>query len=429
LSGAATITQVRAREVLDSRGRPTVEVDVRCRGGFGRAIVPSGASTGKFEAKELRDGDPKRFDGKGVLRAVASVNGELAPRLVGMPVTEQTGIDYLLIELDGTPDKSRLGANALLGVSLAIAHAAASVAGKPLWRALDPFGQAFLPVPMLNMISGGLHAGGHLEFQDFLLLPLGASSFAGAMELSIRVYVALGRLLSEGGYEGVLVGDEGGYGPRLSSNEVGLQLMVEAIRRAGLEPGKDAGIALDVAASQFYREGKYELRAGAFSTDEMIDLLERWSSTYPVFSIEDGLAEEDYGGWAELTARLGKRVQLVGDDLFVTNLSRLRAGAAQGWANAILVKPNQIGTLTETLDVITTARKLGYRAVVSARSGETEDTTIADLAVATAAGQIKIGSVARSERLAKYNQLLRIEEAMRDSFRQPYLGFPPLRTW
>jgi enolase len=429
LSGAATITQVHAREVLDSRGRPTVEVDVSCRGGFGRAIVPSGASTGKFEAKELRDGDPNHFGGKGVLRAVANVNHELAPRLVGMPVTEQAGIDYLLIELDGTPDKSRLGANSLLGVSLAIAHAAASVAAKPLWRSLDPFGHAFLPVPMVNMISGGLHAGGNLEFQDFLLLPVGASSFTGALEMSVRVYASLGRLLCGRGYEGVLVGDEGGYGPKLSSNEEGLQLMVEAIRRAGLEPGKDAGIALDVAASQFYREGKYALRAGAFTTAEMIDLLDRWVSSYPIFSIEDALAEEDYGGWAELTARLGKRVQLIGDDLFVTNLARLRAGAAQGWANAVLVKPNQIGTLTETLDVIATGRKLGYRAVVSARSGETEDTTIADLAVATAAGQIKIGSVARSERLAKYNQLLRIEEAMRDAFRQPYAGFPPLKTW
>jgi enolase len=429
VSQPGQITRVHAREVLDSRGRPTVEVDVFCQGGFGRAIVPSGASTGKYEAKELRDGDPNRYDGKGVLRAVANINDVLAPRLVGLPVSEQAGIDYLLIELDGTPDKSRLGANALLGVSLACAHAAASAHGLPLWRSLDTYGHARVPMPMVNLISGGLHAGDNLEFQDFLLMPVGARSFSEALETTARVYRALGRLLVEHGYEGVLVGDEGGFGPRLENNEQAVLLIVEAIGRAGLRPGADAGIALDVAASQFYRDGQYHLRSGVLAAEGMTDLLERWTQDYPILSIEDGLAEEDYAGWQGLTARLGKRVQLVGDDLFVTSPKRLRQGAEQGWANAILVKPNQIGTLTETLDVIATAAALGYRPVISARSGETEDATIADLAVATAAGQIKIGSVVRGERLAKYNQLLRIEEELLRSFRRPYLGYPPLKTW
>jgi enolase len=429
VSQPGVISRVHAREVLDSRGRPTVEVEVHCQGGFSRAVVPSGASTGKFEAKELRDGDPSRYEGRGVLRAVANVNTVLGPHLIGMPVTEQAGLDYLLIELDGSPDKSRLGANALLGVSLACAHAAAAVKGIPLWRSLDPYGLARVPMPMVNLISGGLHAGGNLDFQDVLLMPVGARSYSEAVELAVRVYRALGRLLGERGYEGTLVGDEGGFGPRLENNERAVQLVAEAIGLAGLQPGRDAGIGLDVAASQFYKDGQYHVRSGSLSSEGMIDLLDRWTQKYPVISVEDGLAEEDYAGWKALTARLGKRVQLIGDDLFVTNPARLRLGAEQGLANSVLVKPNQVGTLTETLDVIEMARKLGYRPVISARSGETEDTTIADLAVATAAGQIKIGSVVRGERLAKYNQLLRIEEALRGSLRQTYSGYPPLKTW
>jgi enolase len=429
VSQPGAITRVHAREVLDSRGRPTVEVEVHCQGGFGRAVVPSGASTGKFEAKELRDGDPNRYEGLGVLRAVENVNAELGPRLIGMPVTEQAGLDYMLIELDGTPDKSRSGANALLGVSLACAHAAAAVKGLPLWRSLDPYGLARVPMPMVNLISGGLHAGGNVEFQDFLLMPVGARSFSEALEMAVRIYRALGRLLGERGYDGTLVGDEGGFGPRLEDNERAVQLVTEAIERAGLKPGEDAGIGLDVAASQFYKDGQHHLRSASLGSEGMIDLLDRWTQKHPILSIEDGLAEEDYTGWKALTARLGKRVQLIGDDLFVTNPARLRLGVEQGLANSILIKPNQIGTLTETLDVIEKARAWGYRPVISARSGETEDSTIADLAVATAAGQIKIGSVVRGERLAKYNQLLRIEEALKGSLRQTYSGYPPLKTW
>jgi enolase len=429
VSQPGQITRVHAREVLDSRGRPTVEVDVHCQGGFGRAIVPSGASTGKFEAKELRDGDPNRYDGRGVLRAIANVNSVLGPRLIGIPATEQAGIDYVLIELDGTPDKSRLGANALLGISLACAHAAASVRGLPLWRSLDQYGHARLPMPMVNLISGGLHAGGNLDFQDFLLMPVGARSFSEALEMSVRVYRVLGRLLGERGYEEAVVGDEGGYGPRLKSNEEAVQRIIEAIDRSGLRPGADAAVAIDVASSHFFRDGQYHLRSGTLTMEGMTDLLDCWTQQYPILSIEDGLAEEDYAGWQGLTARLGKRVQLIGDDLFVTNPNRLRRGAEQGWANSILIKPNQIGTLTETLEVIDMSRALGYRPVISARSGETEDATIADLAVATAAGQIKIGSVVRGERLAKYNQLLRIEEEMLGMFRRAYVGYPPLTTW
>jgi enolase len=284
-------------------------------------------------------------------------------------------------------------------------------------------------MPMVNLISGGRHAGGNVEFQDFLLMPVGARSFSNALEMAVRVYRSLGRLLGERGYEGTLVGDEGGFGPRLEDNERAVQLVAEAVERAGLQPGQDAGIGLDVAASQFYKDGQYHLRSESLNSEGMIDLLDRWTQKYPIVSIEDGLAEEDYAGWKALTARLGKRVQLIGDDLFVTNPARLRLGAEQGLANSILIKPNQIGTLTETLDVVEKARFWGYRPVISARSGETEDTTIADLAVATAVGQIKIGSVVRGERLAKYNQLLRIEEALKGSLRQTYSGYPPLKTW
>jgi enolase len=424
----SAIVRIQAREVLDSRGNPTVEVDVICRDGArGRAIVPSGASTGRHEAKELRDGDPARYGGKGVRRAVANVNGPISAKVLGMSATEQAAIDHTLCDLDGTADKSRLGANAILGVSLACAHAAAASRQLPLWRHLDVEDNATLPLPMVNLISGGLHAGGNLDFQDFLLLPIGARSYSEALEMTSNVYRALGATLINHGFEGVLVGDEGGFGPRLHSNEQAVQLVVEAIRQAGLTPAKDAALALDVASTQFYRDGCYHLRATdgtALTSDEMIGLLRRLVEDYPILTIEDGMAEDDVDGWRNLTTALGARVQLIGDDLFVTNPARLRQGIAARIANSVLVKVNQIGTLTETLEVVALARAAGYRPVISARSGETEDSTIADLAVATGAGQIKIGSVARSERLAKYNQLLRIEEQLGPN--APFARWQPL---
>jgi enolase len=420
-SADPAIVQVHAREVLDSRGQPTVEVEVRCRDGArGRAIVPSGASTGRHEAVELRDGDPTRYDGKGVRKAVANVRDLLTPRLLGLPATDQARVDRLLCEIDGTPDKSRAGANAILGVSLAAARAAAASQGVPLWRWLDADGLACLPLPMVNLISGGLHAGGNLDFQDFLLLPIGARTYSEALEMSVAVYRALSAVLTRHGFEGVLVGDEGGFGPRLHGNEQAVELILEAITAAGFAPGKDAALAIDVASTHFHRDGRYHLRADGgkvLTADEMTALLARWVDTYPIFSIEDGLAEDDWDGWRSLTAALGDRVQLIGDDLFATNPDRLKRGIEEGVANCVLVKVNQIGTLTETMAVVRMAREAGYRAVISARSGETEDAFLADLAVATGAGQIKIGSVARSERLAKYNQLLRIEEEMGESAR------------
>jgi enolase len=433
------IAGVRAREVLDSRGNPTVEVDVHCRGGaWGRAIVPSGASTGRHEAVELRDGDPARFGGKGVRRAVANVHELIAPRLLGLPVTEQVSIDRLLCDLDGTPNKSRLGANAVLGVSLACAHTAAAVRGQPLWRYLDTVGRASLPLPMVNLISGGLHAGGNLDFQDFLLLPVGARSYSEALEMTVAVYRALAAVLRENGhkYASVLVGDEGGFGPRLYNNEEAVATCLAAIEKAGLTPGRDAGLALDAASTHFFRGGRYCLHEAnmnphwdymrratpiPLTAEDLVELLKRWVDTYPILSIEDGMAEDDWEGWRLLTQALGRRVQLIGDDLFVTNPERLGRGVAEGVANSILVKVNQIGTLTETLEVVRLARAAGYRPVISARSGETEDSTIADLAVGTGAGQIKIGSVARGERLAKYNQLLRIEEQLGPN--------PPFARW
>ena len=424
-----TITRIHAREVLDSRGQPTVEVEVHCQSGaWGRAIVPSGASTGSHEARELRDSGQTRFGGKGVSKAVSNARDIVAPQLLGMPVTDQTGIDRALRELDGTPDKSRLGANAILGVSLACAHAAAAVRQVPLWRYVDIEGKPCLPLPMVNMISGGLHAGGNLDLQDFLLLPIGARSYSEALEMTVAVYRFLGATLIHHGFEGYLVGDEGGFGPRLASNEQAIDMILEAIEKAGLTAGKDAAIALDVASSHFFDQNKYELKVGGkiqqLSSEEMVELLTGWVKQYPVLSIEDGMAEDDWDGWQKLTAALGKRVQLIGDDLFVTNPERLQRGIEAGVANSILIKPNQIGTLTETLQVIAQARAAGYRPVISARSGETEDTTIADLAMGTGAGQIKIGSVARSERLAKYNQLLRIEEQMGPN--APFAGWAPI---
>ncbi len=411
----STITRIHAREVLDSRGNPTVEVEIHCAGGaFGWAIVPSGASTGQHEAVELRDGDSSRYGGKGVRRAVANVRDILTPRLCGLDASEQVKIDHLLCEWDGTPNKSRLGANAILGVSLACARAAAASREQPLWRYLESGGVARMPMPMVNLISGGLHAGGNLDLQDFLLIPIGARSYSESLEMTVAVYRALSRVLIQHGFEGVLVGDEGGFGPRLQSNEQAVEVILHAIEEAGLEIGEQAALALDVASTHFYRDGAYCPRIGGriLCAEDMIALLDDWVKRYPILSIEDGLAEDDWDGWRKLTAALGGRVQLIGDDLFATNPERLQRGIAEGVANAVLVKVNQIGTLTETLDVVRLARSAGYRAVISARSGETEDSTLADLAVATGAGQIKIGSVARSERLAKYNQLLRIEEEM-----------------
>jgi enolase len=425
----SAIASIRAREVLDSRGNPTVEVDVICRDGTrGRAIVPSGASTGRHEAKELRDGDPARYGGKGVRRAVANVNGPIAAMLSGMPATEQAAIDRVLCDLDGTADKSRLGANAILGVSLACAHAAASSRKVPLWRYLDVEGKATIPLPMVNLISGGLHGGGNLDFQDFLLLPIGARSYSEALEMAGNVYRTLSETLTVHGFEGVLVGDEGGFGPRLHSNEQAVEIIIEAIRKAGLMPGEDAALALDVASTHFHSDSHYHLRATvgtAITADEMTGMLCRLVDTYPILSIEDGMAEDDIDGWRKLTTALGDRIQLIGDDLFATNAVRLRQGIAAGVANSVLVKFNQIGTLAETLEVVALARAAGYRPVISARSGETEDSTIADLAVATGAGQIKIGSVARSERLAKYNQLLRIEEELGPN--APFARWQPLQ--
>jgi enolase len=420
MSSAESIVRIHAREVLDSRGHPTVEVEVFCRGGaHGRAIVPSGASTGRHEAHELRDGDPSRYAGKGVRKAVANVRNEIAPRLAGLSVFDQCRIDQTMRDLDGTANKSRLGANAILGVSLACAHAATACKDIPLWQHLStlppaPLKAPSLPLPMINMISGGRHAGGNLDFQDCLLLPVGAHSFSEALEMAVNVYRALGDILTQHGFEGVLVGDEGGFGPRLYSNEQAVEMLLQAIERAGYGQGQ-AAVAIDVAASQFYRDGRYHLASGAprsLTSEQMVDLLVQWVKSYPVLSIEDGLAEDDWEGWRLLTSSLGHRVQLIGDDLFVTSPERLRFGHENRAANSILVKTNQIGTLTETLEVIALARSLGYRPVISARSGETEDTTIADLAVGTGAGQIKIGSIARSERLAKYNRLLQIGEEL-----------------
>jgi enolase len=421
------ISQVRAREVLDSRGAPTVEVDVLCADGSrGRAIAPSGASTGSAEAHELRDGDASRYDGRGVRQAVANVNDVLAPSIRGLDPTQQALIDGRLCELDGTPRKTRLGGNAILPVSLAVAHAAADAQDQPLYRHLNQLWQALashssghlqprIPLPMTNLISGGLHAGGNLDFQDFLAVPLGATSFAEALEWIVRTTRRLGKLLADAGYEGRLVGDEGGYGPRLKNSREAVQFCVRAIEAAGLRPGEDVGVAIDVASTHFYDGTSYRLNmsGGArLTSSQMISELEALVDEFPIVSIEDGVAEEDWDGWVELTRRLGARVRLIGDDLFATREDRLRRGIAAGAANSLLVKVNQVGTLTETLRTMRLAQSSNYSRVVSARSGETEDTTIADLAVGTAAKMIKIGSIQRSERLAKYNQLLRLEEEL-----------------
>ncbi|MFO0817660.1 MAG: phosphopyruvate hydratase [Pirellulales bacterium] len=425
------LTRLYAREVLDSRGRPTVEVEAEAAGHRGRAIVPSGASTGKWEACELRDGDKERYDGRGVRQAVQNVNEVLAPLLVHSDVSDQVAIDDLLVATDGTPQKSRLGANALLGASLALAHLGALCRGVPLYQHLhsvyatlpppdgfapQPAPEPRLPLPMTNMISGGLHAGGNLDFQDVLIMPVGAPDTATQLEWIVRVYNRLGELLTQAGYEGRLVGDEGGYGPRLPGNREAVEFVTRAIEVAKLSPGHDVTIALDVAATHFWDGQGYRLvseQGVCLSSDEMIDRLADWCRHYPITSIEDGLAEDDWAGWRRLTERLGDRVRLVGDDLFTTNVQRLRQGIETRVANSVLIKINQIGTLTETLRAMRLARAAGYTCVVSARSGETEDATIADLAVGTAGDLIKIGSITRSERLAKYNQLLRLAEVVR----------------
>lgn len=468
------IERVHAREVFDSRGKPTVEVEVTCTGARpGRAMVPSGASTGRFEAVELRDRDDSRLDGLGVRQAVRNVCTEIASAIIGLDANNQAEIDRRLIELDGTPQKSRLGANAILGTSLAAAYASAEARGlspvarfQEIWnavqtreasreasapghdvdvRGLTPSGsptskslrselgqQMLLPLPMVNMISGGLHAGRQLEFQDFLILPLGAKSYSQAFEWIVTVYRRLGRVLTERGHEGILIGDEGGYGPKLRTNEEAIELVIAAIEAAGLKPGRDVAIGLDVASTHFFEDGRYRLPSvspSPLSAEQMVDLLEGWVERYPIISLEDPLAEDDWAGWRLITERLGQRVQLIGDDLFVTNVARLREGIERGVANSVLIKLNQIGTLSETLATLRLALDNGYWPVVSARSGETEDATIADLVVATGAGQLKVGSVARSERLAKYNQLLRLEESLEAD--AAYLGgaiFESLRS-
>ncbi|HZP81850.1 MAG TPA: phosphopyruvate hydratase [Chthonomonadaceae bacterium] len=415
---STAIQHIHAREIFDSRGRPTVEVEVTLADGTaGLASVPSGASTGRHEALELRDGDEKRLRGKGVLRAVQNVADSIAPHLVGQDALQQEAIDKTLIALDGTANKSWLGANALLGVSLAVARAAANAQRLPLWRSLGGKEARVLPLPMINILSGGLHARRNLDFQDFLILPVGAQTYSEALEMSLAVYLATYDLLTERGLS-TLKADEGGFGPMLEGNRAALDLLMQAVERAGFEPGEQIAFALDVASTHFFDplDGRYPLGAEqkVCTAAELIDLLEDWRAAYPIVSIEDGLAEDDWDGWKLLTARLGKTTQLIGDDLFTTNPERLRRGIESKVGNAILVKMNQIGTLTETLEVVKLAKQAGYRTIISARSGETEDSSLADLAVATNAGQIKIGSLSQSERLAKYNQLLRIEEALGD---------------
>ncbi|HVS10120.1 MAG TPA: phosphopyruvate hydratase [Planctomycetota bacterium] len=408
------IAGVHGREILDSRGNPTLEVDVLLESGAsGRAAVPSGASTGMHEAHELRDGG-ERYGGKGVLRAVEHVNGELGGAVLGLDALEQAALDRRMVELDGTPNKERLGANAILGVSLAVAKAAAEECALPLYRYLGGVGANLLPVPMLNILNGGKHADNNVDLQEFMVMPFGAPSFAEGLRMGAEVYAALRSVCRAKGYD-TNVGDEGGFAPDLGSNEEALELILAAVAKAGFEAGRDVRIAIDAAATEIASGGRYTIEGRARTADELIEIYAGWVERYPVFSIEDGLAEDDWEGWRALTERLGSRVQLVGDDLFVTNVRRLRQGFEQRAANAVLIKVNQIGTLSETLETIDLARRHGYRWVISHRSGETEDTTIADLAVASGAGQIKTGAPCRSERVAKYNRLLRIEEELAGS--------------
>ena len=419
------ISKVKAREILDSRGNPTIEVDVFLSDGtLGRSAVPSGASTGEHEALELRDGDKARYGGKGVLKAVANVDDIIGPKVKGMDPSKQKELDKFMIGLDGTPTKSKLGANAILGVSLAAARAAANSKGLPLYRYLGGSKAVTLPVPLMNIINGGLHADNSLDLQEFMIAPIGAANFHEALRMGAETFHTLKSVLKKRG-DSTAVGDEGGFAPNLKANEEALELIVQAITAAGYKPGKDISIALDPASSSFFKDGKYVFKAeGSKSADEMIKMYAGWINKYPIVSIEDGLAENDWAGWEKMTKELGAKIQLVGDDLFVTNVKFLKKGIDEGCANSILIKVNQIGSLTETLDTISLALKNGYTAVISHRSGETEDTTIADLAVATNVGQIKTGSLCRSERIAKYNQILRIEEELG---KKAVYGVPPFR--
>jgi len=417
------ITEIAAREILDSRGNPTVEVDVRLENGaFGRAAVPSGASTGAHEAHELRDGD-SRYGGKGVSKAVDSVWGEIFDAIGGMEAEEQARIDARLCSLDGTPNKQRLGANAILGVSLAVAKAAAAAADLPLYRYTGGLTARMLPVPLMNVLNGGVHADNPIDFQEFMIVPAGFASFSDALRAGAEIFHALKKQLSEAGLN-TNVGDEGGFAPQLKTADEALSVIMRATEKAGYRPGDNVMLALDPASTEFFKNGKYRLAGEDKILDPgaMVEFYRDLCARFPIVSIEDGMAEDDWDGWASLTRAIGSKVQLVGDDLFVTNTARLRQGIAQGVANAILVKPNQIGTLSETLDAVETAHRAGYRSILSHRSGETEDTTIADLAVAVGSGQIKTGSISRSDRLAKYNQLLRIEEQLGDQAIYPGLN-------
>ncbi|MCL4514861.1 MAG: phosphopyruvate hydratase [Firmicutes bacterium] len=409
-----TITDVYAREILDSRGNPTVEVEVTLAdGAVGRAAVPSGASTGAFEAVELRDDDQKRYLGKGVLKAVENVNDTIAPEVEGMDATQQVDIDELMIELDATPNKGKLGANAILGVSLAVAKAAAASLSLPLYQYLGGPNAKELPVPMMNILNGGKHADNNVDIQEFMIMPVGAGSFATALRMGAEVFHSLKSVLKAKGLN-TAVGDEGGFAPNLKSNEGAINVILEAIQKAGYKPGGDVSLALDAASTELFKDGKYVLAGEGVTrtTGEMIDFYAKLVEQYPIVSIEDPLSEDEWEGWREITRRLGKKVQIIGDDLFVTNTGRLEKGISMGVANAILIKVNQIGTLTETLDAIEMAKRAGYTAIISHRSGETEDVTIADIAVATNAGQIKTGAPSRTDRVAKYNQLLRIEDEL-----------------
>ncbi len=424
----AVIEDVLAREILDSRGNPTLEVEVRLAdGSVGRAAVPAGASTGAYEALELRDGDPKRYRGLGVIKAVVNVADAIAPRIVGLSALDQRVIDQRMLELDGTPNKARLGANAILGVSLAVAHAAAASLGLPLYRYLGGPEATQLPVPLMNILNGGKHAENATDFQEFMIIPAGMPSYREALRCGSEVYWALRAVLRERGLS-TGVGDEGGFAPSLRTNQEAVELLLEAIQRAGYTPGREVFLGLDVAASELYENGRYVLRreGRTLSTTELVDLYADWVRQYPIISIEDGLAEDDWGGWVLLRQRLYDRVQLVGDDLFVTNVSRIRRGIEMQAANAVLIKPNQIGSLTETLEAVEITQRAGWAAVISHRSGETEDVTIAHLAVAVNAGQIKTGAPCRGERTAKYNELLRIEEELGDAARWP--GLQAFRT-
>ena len=410
----ARIEKIKGRQILDSRGNPTIEVEVTLKDGtLGRAAVPSGASTGENEALELRDKEDKRYKGKGVYTAVKNINEIIAPKIIGMPAHQQLKIDNLMLELDGTDNKSKLGANAILGVSLAVAHAAAKAYGVPLYKYIGGENATLLPVPNMNVMNGGAHAGWNIELQEFMISPAGVGSFSDALRVGAEVYQTLKKVIKDRGLS-TGVGDEGGFAPKLTKNEEAIQVIMEAIEKAGYTPGKEVYLALDPASSEFYREGKYQLKSEgkALSSEEMVAMYEDWVNKYPIVSIEDGLSEKDWDGWKVLTEKLGGRIQLVGDDLFVTNPEFLKKGIKQKTANSILIKLNQIGSLSETLYTMEVARKAGYTFMTSHRSGETEDSTIADLAVATNSGQIKTGAPARSERVCEYNQLLRIEEEL-----------------